>query len=79
MSVVEAIPVGRVTAEARATAASVHPGRALLALLAAMFLAVGWLAEKMWFAVVWIVTAVKVGWNVSSEARQAGGARGPAR
>lgn len=79
MSVLEAVPVGRVTAEARATAATLRPGRALLALFTAMFFVVGWLAARSWFAVIWVATAMKVGWNVASEARQAGGARGPAR
>lgn len=79
MSVLEAVPVGRITAEARTSAARLRPGRALLALFTAVFFVVGWLAAQSWFALIWVGTAVKVGWNVASEARQAGGARGPAR
>lgn len=79
MSVLEAVPVGRITAEARETATRARPGRALLALFTGMFFVLGWLAAQSWFAAIWVGTAVKVGWSVASEARQAGGARGPAR
>lgn len=79
MTVLEAVPVERITAEARATARKVHPGRVLLALLTGVFFAVGWLAAKTWFAIVWVGTAVVVGWRTAHETRQAAGARGPAR
>lgn len=79
MSVLEAVPVRRVTAEAKRTAATVSPGRVLLTVLTGVFFVVGWLAAKTWFALVWMVTAVRVGWTVAHEARQSGEARGPTR
>lgn len=75
---IEAVPVGRITEQARRTAATHSVGRAMLALIAGLFFAVGWLAAQAWFAVVWSGTAVKVGWQDARTAR-AGGARGPAR
>lgn len=79
MSVVEAVPVGRITEQARAASVQVHPGRVLLAVFAALFMALGWVAYQTWFAVVWSCTAVKVGWQVAQESRRTAEARGPAR
>ncbi len=62
MQLLERVPVERITIEAR----EVHPGRALLTLIAGIFYGIGWLAGKVlgavFLAVVWSWTAVKVGW-----------------
>lgn len=79
-SVLESVPVDRITAQARATVATVHPGHVLMAMLAWLFVAPGWLAAQSWFALVWAFTAVKVGWTLAHEQRQnRSGPRGPAR
>lgn len=79
MSVLEAVPVGRITAQARRTASTLTPGRALLAILTGVLFAAGWLAARLWFGVVWAATAVQVGWQDAQQARTSGEARGPAR
>lgn len=82
MSVLESVPVGRITTQARLTASTLTPGRAFLAILTGVLFAVGWLAAKSWFAVVWTMTAVSLGWQDAQRAHQArltGEARGPAR
>lgn len=80
VTVLEAVPVERITAQAQRTAATVSPGRMLLALLTGLFFAIGWLAAKAWFAVVWMGTAVKVGWTTAHEQHQSRtGPSGPAR
>jgi hypothetical protein len=79
VSVLEAVPVGRITEKARRTASTLTPGRALLAVLTGVLFAVGWLSAKAWFGVVWTATAVQVGWQDAQQARLTGEARGPAR
>lgn len=63
MTVLDRVPVERITAEAR----QVEFGRMLLTLIGAVFYAVGWVAAKvfgvLWFAAAWSATAVKVGWQ----------------
>lgn len=62
MTVLDRVPVDRITLEAR----EVHLGRALLTLLAGMFYVLGWTVAKLvnvvGFAVAWSWTAIKVGW-----------------
>jgi uncharacterized membrane protein YedE/YeeE len=57
------VMTARITAEAK----QIHPGRALLTLIAAVFFGVGWVLAKLcritWFVVAWSVAAVKVGWQ----------------
>lgn len=50
--------VARVSTEAK----DIHPGRAILAAIAGVFFAVGWILAKVWLAVAWLVAAVVVGW-----------------
>lgn len=63
------VPVERITAEAR----QVQFARTLLTVIAGVLYGIGWLAGKvlgtLWLAMVWSVTAVKVGWV---EARESG-------
>lgn len=68
----EQVPVGRITEEAR----QVRFGYTVLTVLAGLLYGIGWLIGKtftgLWFVLAWIGTAVKVGWK---DARN----RGPAR
>lgn len=61
MTVIEAIPLDKIRAEA----ANIRPLHTLLTLIAALFYATGWLAFKtfaiIWATVAWSVAAVKVG------------------
>jgi len=61
-----AVPIARITAGAR----KAHTGRLLLGCLLAPLYVLGWLIGKTVLAVVFLCTAVKVGWQ---------DARGPAR
>lgn len=62
-SVLDRVPVDRITTEAR----EVQFLRTLLTVIAAVLWATGWAAGKVlgavWLAAVWSVTAVKVGWS----------------
>lgn len=62
MTVLDRVPVDRITLEAR----EVHIGRSLLTLLAGLFYVIGWTVAKLvnilGFAVVWSWAAIKVGW-----------------
>lgn len=62
-ALLERVPVDRITAEAR----EIHPGRALLTVIAAVLYGIGWVAAKtvavVWLAVAWSYAAVKVGWS----------------
>jgi hypothetical protein len=78
-SVLESLPVGRITAQAKRTASTLTPARAVMAVLTGVLFALGWLAAKSWFVLVWVFTAVQVGWQDAQRARLAGEARGPAR
>jgi len=60
-TVLERVPVDRISAEAR----DVHIGRTLLTLLAGFFYVLGWLAGKLVGGVAWCFAAVKVGWQES--------------
>lgn len=70
MAVLDAVPLDRITAEAR----QVHFGRTVLTLLAAVLFGIGWTVAKVfgvvWLTLAWTATAVKVGWV---EARKPGG------
>lgn len=72
-TVLERVPVDRITAEAR----DVDLGRALLTVVAAVLFAVGWLAGKvvggLIAAVAWSLAAVKVGWVEARRTRVDGG------
>ena len=63
MAFFDEVLTDRITDEAR----QIHPGRALLTVLAGLFFAMGWIAAKTfmvaWLALAWTATAVKVGWQ----------------
>lgn len=69
-TLIDRVPVDRITAEAR----NIHAGRTLLTLVAAVLFAVGWITAKVftvaWVAIAWGMAAVKVGWQ---DARKTGG------
>lgn len=60
--VLDRVPVSRITDEAK----QVRFGRTLLALIAGLLYALGWITAKafgvVWLAVVWAGVAVKIGW-----------------
>lgn len=62
MTVLDRVPVDRITLEAR----EVHIGRSLLTLLAGLFYILGWAVAKLvnvvGFTLAWSWTAIKVGW-----------------
>lgn len=62
MTVLEQVPVGRISARA----SSVRLSRVLAAVFGGVFFAVGWLAYKpfavAWYAAVWLSMAVAEGW-----------------
>lgn len=58
-AVLDRVPVQRISTEAR----EVHFGRTALTVIAALFYVIGWLVAKLWLAVAWCGTAVKVGWQ----------------
>lgn len=68
----EQVPVGRITEEAK----QVRFGYTVLTILAGLLYALGWIVAKMftgiWFVLAWVGTAVKVGWT---DARGNGPAR----
>ncbi|MFI6681890.1 hypothetical protein [Kribbella sp. NPDC050470] len=68
--VLDQVPVGRITKEAR----EVRFSRTVLAVIAGVLYGIGWLTAKLfglvWFAVAWAGTAVKIGWT---DARGGGG------
>jgi hypothetical protein len=68
-TVLDRVPVARISEEA----ADVHPGRALLTIIAAVFYVVGWVAAKVVGAVAWSAAAVKVGWQEARTTRPAAG------
>lgn len=69
-TLIDRVPVDRITAEAR----NIHAGRALLTLVAAVLFAVGWITAKVfivtWAAIAWGAAAVKIGWQ---DARRSSG------
>jgi hypothetical protein len=74
MTVLQRLDLDLISEEARA----VHPGRALLIVLAAVFFGIGWLAAKTvtgaWLAITWSLAAVKVGWRSGREGVSRGAA-----
>lgn len=62
MTVLEHVPIDRITAEAR----QVNFRRFALTLLAGLLWLIGWTAGKalggVWLALAWSVTAIRVGW-----------------
>lgn len=62
MTVLDQVPMERISAEAR----QVHFGRLALTALAAVLYLIGWVPSKVlqltWLALAWSGTAVKVGW-----------------
>lgn len=58
-SVLDRVPVDDITAQAR----KVRTGRALLALVAALFFAVGWLAGRVVPVLMWCAFAVREGYR----------------
>lgn len=67
-AVLDRVPVQRISDEAR----QVHFGRTVLTLIAALFYGLGWLVAKVWLAVAWCATAVKVGWQEARTPRPSG-------
>lgn len=63
MTVLDRIPLERITAEAR----RIHFWRTVLTILAGVLYGLGWLAGKAvivgWFALAWTAAAIKVGWQ----------------
>ena len=59
----EQVPVGRITEEAK----QVRFGYTVLTVIAGLLYGIGWLVAKtftgVWFVLAWIGTAVKVGWK----------------
>lgn len=72
MTVLERVPVDRITAQAR----EVHVGRVLLAAVLGVLYALGWLARKLVMAVAVAGTSIRLGWQDAG--RPAEVARGPA-
>lgn len=73
MTVLDRVPLERISAEAR----QVQVGRLLLTLLAGLFYLIGWLVAKLLIGVVWCCVAVKVGYvEAGGPVRKA--RRGPA-
>lgn len=68
-AVFDRIPVDRISTEAR----EVRFGRAVLTVIATLFYAIGWLVAKLWLAVAWCATAVKVGWQEARAPRSTSG------
>lgn len=68
----EQVPVGRITEEAK----QVRFGYTVLTIIAGLLYALGWVVAKtftgIWFILAWVGTAVKVGWK---DARTNGPAR----
>lgn len=68
----EQVPVGRITEEAR----QVRFGVTVLTVIAGLLYALGWIVAKAftgaWFVLAWLGTAMKVGWK---DARGNGPAR----
>jgi F0F1-type ATP synthase assembly protein I len=73
MTVLDAVPVGRITERAR----QANPLAVAVALIAGLLFGLGWLAFKivriLWFMAVWCVFALAEGWNSARK-----DARGPA-
>lgn len=73
MTVLDRVPVEAITASTPKVD-WVKVLRVLVALLALPFLAVGWTARAVVFAVLWMWSAVAAGWDMgpSARAREAG-------
>lgn len=56
-------------AEIRAQASDIQFSRTVLTVLAAVFVAIGWLAYQPWKAIAWSFAAVKVGWRLAQQPR----------
>lgn len=67
-AVLDRVPVQRISMEAR----EVRFGRTVLTVIAALFYAIGWLVAKLWLAVAWCGTAIKVGWQEARQPRSDG-------
>lgn len=80
MAVLERMPVDRITTEAK----DVRFGHTLLQVVTLVLYGLGWLVAKafgvVWFALVWVAVAVKVGWSDGRQGAKtpAGRARGSA-
>jgi hypothetical protein len=72
-TVLERVPVDRITAQAR----EIQFSRTVLTVFAAVLFAVGWLAGKtlavLWGGVAWSMAAVKVGWDDARRRADGGG------
>ena len=67
----ERVPLDRIGVRAR----QVRPGRAVLAVIAGLLVAVGWLAFRVcaaaWFVLAWCASAVIEGWQSAKAGRRA--------
>lgn len=63
LSILDRVPVERITAEAR----QIQFRRIALTVLAALFYVIGWTVAKLfaviWLAITWSFTAIKLGWE----------------
>lgn len=58
MAVIDSIPVGRISTEAR----QIRFAEILLAVIGAVFYGLGWSVSKALLGVAWCLAAVKLGW-----------------
>lgn len=58
MTVLDGIPIDRISADAR----QVHLGRLLVTMIVAVFFGIGWVASKVWLGCAFAGVAVKAGW-----------------
>jgi hypothetical protein len=76
-SIIERVPLDRITEQAR----RVRFWRTVLAVVAGVLYGAGWLTAKacglVWLAVVWSVTAVRVGWQEGRGVRVGHGSARP--
>jgi hypothetical protein len=76
MTVLDNVPVGRITAQAR----EVHFWRTVLTIIAGLLFGVGWLAYKTvavtWLAGAWSAVAVREGWLEARKGQRAAGHTG---
>jgi hypothetical protein len=64
-TITQRIPLDEITAQAH----QVRFGRVLLAVLAALFFGIGWVAGRVFLAVAWCAVAVRVGWQEGRHGR----------
>jgi hypothetical protein len=68
-TVLDRVPVDRITAEAR----DVSFSRTILTLIGFVFFAIGWLFSTGWLAVCWCGVAMRTGWREAKRPVDGGG------